>query len=173
MREIQIENLKQSISDSYQKELSILRSLLGSLMEEREALLSNDTYTLDRITKEKDILLEGILQIRENASKALHSLKEIISSSRHQHLKFDAFMDEYPTEDFSNIHLLRQTLEAIAKKIQEETLRNEYLIKNKVSITRNMIHKLQGDQGPQTYGPGGQLKAKQKKTKVTLINREV
>ncbi len=169
----QVENLKQSISNIYQKEVEIMRSVLGEIIVEREALLNNDTKKLSILTKEKDVLLEAVIKLRDHSSMALKQLKNIISVGCHQDLKFDDFIEKYPLEDFSNIQLLRGLLESLSKKIQEETLRNEYLIKNKVSITREMIRKLQGGNGPQTYGPQGHLKHKQKKTKVILINREV
>lgn len=164
---------KDRIADYYKQEVDLLRVVLGMILEERDALLHNNASKLQIISKEKEVLLESLINVRDQSAIALKELIYKISSGRHVHLIFKEFADEYPTEDFSSIHLLRSTLESVTIKIQEETLRNEYLIKNKVSITREMIRKLQGDKSPQTYGPGGQLKTKQKKAKVTLINREV
>jgi flagellar biosynthesis/type III secretory pathway chaperone len=168
-----IDKKKDNIASYYKQEEDILRLVLGMIIEERGALLHNDASKLQTISKEKEVLLESLINIRDQSSGALKELIHTISNGRHIHLSFDEFSDKYPTGDFSNIHLLRSILESVTIKIQEETLRNEYLIKNKVSITRDMIRKLQGDKSPQTYGPGGRLKTKQKKAKVTLINREV
>ena len=173
MNEDSLERKKEILVSYLKQESDLLRDVLGLMLEERDALLSNKAEELKALSARKDKVVESLLSIRDQSKLALQCLKRVLGGREAAECSLLEIMDEFPEEDFSSITLYKDTVESLLEKIQAETLRNEYLIKNKVSITRDMIHRLQGDQSPNTYSPEGRIQSKNKKVKVALINREV
>ncbi len=168
-----LQKQQERVASYFKQEMDLLREVLANLLEERDALLSNQAEVLKKLSKNKDHLLESLLKIREGSQEAMRRLRESLGSEEASSL--EDLVELYPYEDFSDLVFLQKTLKSLIEKIQGESERNSYLLQNKVSITRQVIHRLQGNGSPksETYGPAGYVRGAPKKTKVTLINREV
>lgn len=158
---------KNNLKESMAKETVVMRSLLDSIHDERQALLNNETERLKKLMIERDSIVESILQIRHSRITLVDSLSKELGVKN----ELFAVTDDYDSLS-CEILFFRNQLVSLYKKVASETESNNYLIVNKLSLTKHLIQRLYPAPIISTYTGQGTLKRKKSITTIALINQE-
>ena len=129
------------------KEISVMRDLLASMEDERQALMSDETMPLRELMNKRQGLLEKITQVRLNrieAVKELVLLLGIHTSSDGQGGEPWMMSKLLDHRDMDSCHLLslRDQILALLEKMNDYNTRNAYLLERNVEISRGLTRRL-------------------------------
>ena len=175
LTDIDMKTLLKNLRKTMERELAVMRELLANLQEEQQAILANQTDVITKALKERESLMETIYDCRKYRCEATRQLAEASASSDLQADLTNATLDilhNNEDPDSCTILSVRQSLLAILENIERQTVRNNYLIQNKISLTKEMIRRLYPVGDNTTYGKDGTVGNK-RRCAVAIINREV
>ena len=172
------ESLKGELRELMDREISILRELLSSMREEQQILVENRAEQLKHHMEKREPILKAMAEHRE---KRLELIKELYISLGHEIKEGEEIDDkeslsiltEYASAESCGILVLRDQMLALLDELTSQTNRNNFLIENKLSTTKEFLTQLHPSDPNMTYGDKGTLKKKGTKTKVRIINQEV
>ena len=169
MNDVDNKELQRKLCELMHRELDVTRELLSNLYEEQRALLDNDSEALKLVTHLRMPLMEAVLSYRQ---RRLDIMK--VLSQRHGGADEAEALAELLDDDSiaCEILSLRDRLLEHMQRIHSYATRNNYLIQNKVALTRTMINRLHPDHGRGTYSKEGIVGGKSKVTTITIINQE-
>jgi flagellar biosynthesis/type III secretory pathway chaperone len=163
------------LKEVMKREVSILREMLGTQSEEQQAILTNDTETLQRVMKGQEGVMAALLERRKHRIALMH---DIVEGHPHYNLERSKGNDEVAESliykhgsDDCELLVLREQMLTLMEQIKVQTERNGYLTKNKVALTKEMIRRLYPNNKSATYGKDGTVSGK-KRCAFALINQE-
>ena len=173
-----ISNAQNKLEVLMRREISILRELLGNMQEEQNALVSNDVEGLKNIMDTRHPLMDLMLQVRQQRLDVFNILAELrdipIASFEHSSAGLESsLLWDCIGDECCEIISLKEQIIALLEKIQIQSNQNNYLIENRIALTKKIVEQLQHNDKNTTYNPNGVRGKKQKNyTTITLINRE-
>lgn len=165
------------LKDGMDREVRVMRELLGNMREEQDALLVSNPANLKRIMQEREPLMTMLLDCR---TKRLNTLQTIahtqgIDANADYSLTPEAFetLCQDAHDDGCTILNLREQIVALLTQVKKQSARNNYLIENKVAMTKELIRRLYPDDKQATYSKDGTVGQRNRVATVTIINKEV
>ncbi|SCA62598.1 hypothetical protein SCG7109_AB_00550 [Chlamydiales bacterium SCGC AG-110-M15] len=161
-----------------QREVEVLRDILGSIQQERQCILMNDTEALKSITSQRDQQIERLAEVRELRIVSVKNLAQSMGLKVSANEKYGSpeelsqlLNDE--SSDSCEILSLRDTTIVLLNKINDHTASNNYLLESKITLTKKLIGNLGPKEDHPTYASNGGMSNKVKTKTMTLINHEV
>ena len=177
----ELESLREEIILLMKQEIAIMRDILSSMQEEQEALLHNDTVRLKKVMEKQAPLVDQMMPIRQQRLERLKIVAESkgfpvenveeVSIETQQELTTSSIWECIGPE-WVSVLSLRDQLVALLEALRDQAQKNNYLIQNKVSLTRQVVERLQEGSDSATYKLDGTYQKKAQTTTVTLINKE-
>jgi flagellar biosynthesis/type III secretory pathway chaperone len=168
--------IQDKLRDEMQREIALMRELLGSLQQEQQALVTCDPIHLQAVMQGREALLEAMGQARnarldtlialaQEQGRPIHTVDDLDEESCH------AILEQSADEECIEIITLRDQMLALLEAMNTHTQRNNNLLDAKIQTTRELIQHLHPDDPNRTYGRSGQEK-KSQTTTVAVINQE-
>jgi flagellar biosynthesis/type III secretory pathway chaperone len=167
-----------ALKDVMNREIRILRELLGSIYEEQQAHLTNNINGLKELQTQREQLLQKMANERETRLVLVSRLYELLtdgaqgSSSLDEHECLD-ILTEHASSESCEILMLRDQMIALIDQMTEQGNRNNYLLEGKISHTKELLQRIHPPNPNTTYGASGHMKKTKVKTKIRIINQEV
>lgn len=110
-----------------QKEIGIMREILGNMHQEEMSLLINDRASWNHVMQERSHLIERLSYLRVERLEATKKIEEMISPN--DKTKKITLEDMLPTEDENSCEILslRDQLMALMERINFQSCHNEAL----------------------------------------------
>ena len=165
---------EEQLVELLQRELSILREVLGSMQQEQNCLLGGMVDHLGPLLEERD----GMMSVLEKVQGAR---KETITrlAAEGKGLETEEVTEnvlslciDISTPMGTDIFLLRDQVLSVMEKIGQLTVQNSYLLQSKICLTQDMLRAVQPKPVNPTYTKRGSVAVKPEKTSLQIINRE-
>jgi len=175
--ELLVEAAKKQLKEVMSREITLMRELLSNMNEEQQAILKNDPEALKAIMKNREPMIDALFECKKHRDKEVKVLSDSahIATSIDGDLPPDAIKTILQGNDVLSCEILtlRDQILALVEQMQKQNERNNYLLQNKVYLTKEMIRRLYPNDDNTTYSNDGTLEAKKKRNTVMVINREV
>jgi flagellar biosynthesis/type III secretory pathway chaperone len=170
-KSVQIAEKQDELAKIMYREVSILREILGNMREEQHTLLNNKADHLKSVLEQREQLLHNMVSARNQRTGKVHEIATLTDKLQEGDL-LSVVLDP---ADPSSLELLslRDQLLALLGQLNDQNTRNNYLLQNKIEFNKELIQRLSPKEENPTYSRKGALDAQNKKTLLTLINREV
>lgn len=171
-----VDAVLQDLHATMSREVGVMRELLSSLVQEQTAILANNTEQLNTTLKAREPQMDALLDCRKRRCDLMRAVAHgegpppLIDEDLSENTL--DILHTHDNPDCSGILMLRDQILELIEKLQEQTDRNSYLIRNKVAMTKEMIRRLYPGSDNNTYGKDGTV-AGSKQCTVAIINREV
>jgi flagellar biosynthesis/type III secretory pathway chaperone len=172
-----LKSIQESLQSIMNTEISIMREVLGNMLDEQGAILHNNTEALKLVLSDRE---PRIFRMNEAREQRIEIVKEL-SKSLGGEVSHDGQMGKQidlenilnqADSDSIEILYLRDQIVALLEKMNTQNTRNSYLLENRVAFHKEFMRRLQPEEKNPTYDVQGDYKKKQKIAAVTIINRE-
>jgi flagellar biosynthesis/type III secretory pathway chaperone len=167
-----VKEIHEELNMFMKREATVMRELLDSVHYEQQVLLLNETETLKELHISRDDVMKCLLNVRQKRIEAVDELKAHPSNC--QNTDQSDLLELLSNDNSLTCEIIsyRDQMLALYEQISLQTERNNYLIKNKISMTKEMLDRLHPTPAHPTYNNSGVIKTKEQQVKVALINQE-
>ncbi len=163
------------LKDLMKKEISLMREILANMGEEQDVILLNKTALLKGFVNRRESIVNRATMVRQERVNVIKEIA-VLEEKEIRADEYDIDLSELLDLTESNtceVLTLREMLVTLMEKINTQNARNNYLLQNKITLTKELINSITPQEVNFTYGANGGA-GKQVKTKtITLINHEV
>ena len=174
---IHMHHVQDEATNLMQRETVVMREILSSMIEEHDALLINDTAKLKSIIHAREKLVSLAGQLRNSRITKVKELLQLLGQEvpGNGHLNDSVSLDIlFNSKKFESCEILclRDQILALAERMAVQNDRNNYLIKSKISYTKELIYHLSLKNQCPTYDPNGAVNASKNVKTMTIINHK-
>lgn len=170
------ETITLSLEGNLKREIKILRDLIEILQEENKNLIENRAELIKELTGEREEVLSALVEAKEERFNNIKELIKCLNLNDSEEITEEnclKALETYSENSCGTLKILRDQILDLIERAAVYTERNNYLLKNKANLTKELIEKLHPRDFNTTYGPQGKLGGKAKKVStVTIINQE-
>ena len=176
--EIYLKGIKESLKSIMDAEIGIMREVLGSMLDEQEAILHNNTEALKKVLSERESCVFRMSEAREQRMEIVKELSKALGGEESRDGQMGKQVDlenllNQADSDSLEILSLRDQILALIERMNTQNGRNSYLLENRVAFHKELMRRLQPEEKNPTYDVQGDYRKKQKMAAVAIINREV